>query len=349
MKKIVRSAAAATGLALAVGIGIGVGQGLVGGVGGAGPEAAIAQTPTAGAAPQTSDEQNVIRVARQVTPAVVGIAAGNQSGSGVVVRREGVIITNAHVVGRAREVEVSLANGERVSGQVLGRDPTVDIAVVKIPARQDIAVATVGDSDRLIVGQSAIAIGNPYGLERTVTTGVVSALNRSPRGIVLGGLIQTDAAINPGNSGGPLVDSRGAVIGINTVILGGAAGLGFAVPINMATDIVQQLLTTGTIHRPYFGISYEDIEPEVARYYRFPVQQGVIVVQLDPRSPAAQAGLRRLDIITRIDDEEIQRGGDFQRVLRSRRPGQTVTVTVVRLNGSTARFNVRLGETQVAG
>ncbi len=365
LRKSVRRAVGAAGLALTVGIGIGIGRELAGGgaEGGVawarqqGPAAdapgAAAVAPAGGRAPaftpQTTDEQNVIRVARQVTPTVVGIASGNASGSGVVVRREGVIITNAHVVGRAREVEVSLANGERVPGRVLGRDQNVDIAVVQIPARRAIAVATVGDSDRLTVGQSAVAIGNPLGLERSVTTGVVSAVNRSPRGIELGGLIQTDAAINPGNSGGPLVDSRGAVIGINTVIYNEAQGLGFAVPINLANDIVQQLLTEGVIRRAYFGISYDNVEPEMASYYGLPVEQGIIVLQIDPRSPAAQAGLRRGDIITRIDTDAIQRGGDFQRVLRARRPGQGVTVTVARPNGSTARLNVRLGETQVAG
>jgi serine protease Do len=361
----VRRAAGAAGLALTVGVGIGIGQGLAGGGAGrdvawARPQAreveapgaagmSAARPPAPAFVPQTTDEQNVIRVARQVTPAVVGIASGNASGSGVVVRQEGVIVTNAHVVGRSREVEVSLANGERVPGRVLGRDANVDIAVVQIPARRAIAVATVGDSDRLTVGQSAIAIGNPLGLERTVTTGVVSAVNRSPRGIELGGLIQTDAAINPGNSGGPLVDSRGAVIGINTVIYNEAQGLGFAVPINLANDIVQQLLTEGVIRRAWFGISYDNVEPEMAAYYGLPVEQGIIVLQIDPRSPAAQAGLRRGDIITRIDTDAIQRGGDFQRVLRSRRPGQTVTVTVARPGGGTARLNVRLGETEVAG
>ncbi|HEV2146233.1 MAG TPA: trypsin-like peptidase domain-containing protein [Longimicrobiaceae bacterium] len=340
--KTVRRASGVAGAALALGVGIGVGQGLVG-AGGILPAWADEVVQ------QGSDEQAVIRVARQVSPAVVGIAAGQASGSGVVIRPEGIIITNAHVVGSARRVEVSLASGELVMGQVLGRDRSIDIAVVRIPARQNIAVAQVGDSDRLIVGQSAIAIGNPYGLERTVTSGVVSAVNRSPRGLELGGLIQTDAAINPGNSGGPLVDSRGNVIGINTAILGQGTGLGFAVPINMATDIVQQLLAGGVIRRPYFGISYVDVEPEVAAFYRLPVQQGVIVVRLDPRSPAARAGIRPNDIVTRIDDDQIQRGGDFQRVLRSRRPGQTVAVTVVRPNGSTSRVNVRLDEVEVQG
>ncbi|HEX2187317.1 MAG TPA: trypsin-like peptidase domain-containing protein [Longimicrobiaceae bacterium] len=362
--KSVQRAIGAGAMALLVGVGIGVGHGLTGGgeerelawarqqapAEAAAPAAGAAQTPVR--TPQASDEQNVIRVARQVSPAVVGIASGEASGSGVIISREGTIVTNAHVVGRASRVEVSLASGERVAGRVLGRDRTVDIAVVQIPARPDVAVAAVGDSDRLTVGQSAVAIGNPFGLERTVTTGVVSAVNRSPRGIELGGLIQTDAAINPGNSGGPLVDSRGQVIGINTVIYNQAQGLGFAVPINLAAEIARQLLTEGVIRRPYFGINYEDLEPEVARYYRLPVEEGIVVRQLDRGSPAFRAGLLPLDIITRIDDTPIQRGGDFQRVLRSRRPGETVTVTVVRLTERaprTVRFNVRLGEMEIAG
>ncbi len=143
--------------------------------------------------------------------------------SGVIIRRDGVILTNAHVVRSATDVEVGLADGRRVSGRVLGRDPTVDVAVVRIQAT-NLPAAPIADSDRLEVGQTAIAIGNPIGLERTVTTGVVSAVNRSPRGIELGGLIQTDAAINPGNSGGPLLDSQGRVIGINTVIVQGTTG-----------------------------------------------------------------------------------------------------------------------------
>ncbi|HEX7239509.1 MAG TPA: trypsin-like peptidase domain-containing protein [Longimicrobiaceae bacterium] len=330
--------------ALALGLGIGAGQGLVGW---GAEEPALAWARQSGPSVQGgTDEQNVIRVARQISPAVVGITTPRSSGSGVVVRREGVIVTNAHVVGNATQVEVSLANGQRVAGRVLGRDPGNDVAVVRIPPARDLPVAPIGDSDRLLVGQAAIAIGNPLGLERTVTTGVVSAVNRSPQGIELGGLIQTDAAINPGNSGGPLMDSRGQVVGINTVIYTQATGLGFAIPINLVTDIVEQVLTTGVIRQAYFGVNYRDIEPELARYYGLPVEEGIIVAQLDPRSPAAQAGIELADIITRIDDTPITRGGDFRRELRERRPGDAVTVTVVRPNG-TRRINVRLGQINV--
>ncbi|MDP9347912.1 MAG: trypsin-like peptidase domain-containing protein [Gemmatimonadota bacterium] len=332
--------------AAALGLGIGVGQGLMTpdrptDIAAVGTSVAQQDAIARGAA-----EQTVIEVARRVTPAVVGISVpGAGSGSGVIVQREGVILTNAHVVGRAPQVEVSLASGERLVGTVLGRDPNNDVAVVRVSGR-NLAAVPVGDSDRLQVGQAAIAIGNPLGLERSVTTGVVSAVNRSPRGIELGGLIQTDAAINPGNSGGPLLDSQGRVIGINTAIYQGTTGLGFAVPINLANDVARQLLTTGVIRRAYLGINYEDIEPEVAEYYGLPVRNGIYVVAIGRGSPAHQAGLQLGDIITRMGDVEIERGGDLRRVLTLRRPGETVPLTVVR-GTRTTRLNVRLGEAPV--
>ena len=333
------------GSALLVGLGIGVGQGLTAR---RAPEPGVAYAQAAAAATAaqqgglTAEEQSVIRVARQASPAVVSVSRRGGSGSGVVVRRDGVILTNAHVVGEAGLVEIALADGRRLQGRVLGRDPTVDIAVVRVEA-SDLPVAPTGDSDRLEVGQAAIAIGNPLGLERTVTSGVISAVNRSPRGFELGGLIQTDAAINPGNSGGPLLDSRGSVIGINTAVLQGTSGLGFAVPINLANSVAEQLLTTGRLRRAYVGVYPRDIDPELAAQFGLPVREGIVVIEVEPGSPAARAGLARGDIITRIDDEAIASGGDFRRVLRARRPGATVVLTVVRESGRRT-VNVRLGE-----
>jgi S1-C subfamily serine protease len=176
-----------------------------------------------------------------------------------------------------------------------------------------------------------------------VTSGVISAVNRSPRGFELGGLIQTDAAINPGNSGGPLLDSRGSVIGINTAVLQGTSGLGFAVPINLANSVAEQLLTTGRLRRAYVGVYPRDIDPELAAQFGLPVREGIVVIEVEPGSPAARAGLARGDIITRIDDEAVTSGGDFRRVLRARRPGATVALTVVRESGRRT-VNVRLGE-----
>lgn len=309
-------------------------------------------TPVSRAAPQTGsdpnaltqDEATIIRVAREITPTVVSVSQRAGSGSGIIVNRDGVVLTNAHVVGQSRTVEVGLADGRTLTGQVAGVDPTIDVAVVRVPA-QNLPAAPLGDSDRLQVGQAAIAIGNPLGLERTVTSGVVSAVNRNPRGISLDGLIQTDAAISPGNSGGPLVDSRGRVIGINTAVLSGAgaSGLGFAVPINLANDVVRQILETGHITRAYLGVSFADVDPELARQFGLPVKQGIIVGAVEGGSPAARAGIRPQDIIVKGNDTAVESGGDLRRLLRTLKPGATVRLEVVRPNGRTT-IPVQLGQ-----
>jgi serine protease Do len=292
----------------------------------------------------TQDEATVVRVAREISPAVVSVSQSEGSGSGIIVDRNGVVLTNAHVVGQSRTVDVGLADGRTLTGQVAGVDRSIDVAVVRVPA-QNLPIAPIGDSDRLQVGQSAIAIGNPLGLERTVTSGVVSAVNRNPRGIALDGLIQTDAAISPGNSGGPLVDSRGRVIGINTAVLSGAgaSGLGFAVPINLANDVVRQILTTGHITRAYLGVSFADIEPELAREFGLPVKQGIIVGAVERGSPAAIAGLRAQDIIVRGNNTPITSGGDLRKLLRSMAPGTTIRLEVMRPGGRTT-VPVQLGQ-----
>jgi S1-C subfamily serine protease len=303
--------------------------------------------PNASQAPLTSEEQTVIRVARQVTPTVVSIIVPQHgSGSGVVIRRDGMILTNAHVVGTARSVQVGLADGRKVTGTVLGRDVGLDVAVVRIPV-SDAPVAPLGNSDQLQVGQLAIAIGNPLGLERTVTTGVISAVNRPGR--ILGGetFIQTDAAISPGNSGGPLTDSRGNLIGINSAeLLGqGVSGLGFAIPINTAMAMANQVLATGRYIRPFLGIAFNDVDENLASQFRLPVREGVIVTSVQRGSPAASGGLRPQDIITRVNDTPVAMGGDLRRVLRGMKPGDTVRLTVVRPpNGSRETLSVRLGQ-----
>jgi serine protease Do len=292
---------------------------------------------------QRSDEEMIVRVAEQVSPAVVGVSRGGGSGSGVIIRNDGVIVTNAHVVGDAANVEISLADGRTLAGRVLGRDRSVDVAVVRVNAR-GLPVAALGDSDRLRVGQIAIAIGNPLGLERTVTTGIVSAVNRDPRSVpIAGGLIQTDAAINPGNSGGPLLDSSGRVIGINTAILAGATGLGFAIPINLVNEVATQVLTTGRVRRTYLGVQFGDVTPQLARQFGLPVAEGIVLLYVDPGSPAARAGLARGDIITSFAGQKIGSGGDLRRLLRARKPGETVTAQIVRGNARRS-VSVRLGE-----
>jgi serine protease Do len=294
--------------------------------------------PTLGAG-----EETVVRVTRAVTPTVVSIQHRGGAGSGVIIRSDGVIVTNAHVVGNASVVQVGLADGSEHQGQVLGRDATIDIAVIRIQAT-NVPAAPMADSDAIQVGQAAIAIGNPLGFERTVTTGVVSGLNRA-LGAQLEDLIQTDAAINPGNSGGPLLNSAGQVIGINTAIIRPqvATGLGFAVPINLARDIAQQLIETGVIRRAFLGVNYVDMTREIAAQLRAPVQEGIIVMQVEPGTPAATAGIRRGDIITGLGDARIGSGGDLRRQIRQLRPGDVVPVTGIRA-GQRFTAQVRLGE-----
>jgi serine protease Do len=296
------------------------------------------------AASPTTDEANVISVAQRVSPAVVSIATQTGSGSGVTIRADGVILTNAHVVGNAQAVRVGLADGRLIQGEVLGRDPTIDIAIVRVQV-PDLPVASLADSDMIEVGQTAIAIGNPLGLERTVTTGVVSAVNREIPGLGLDGLIQTDAAINPGNSGGPLLDSSGRVIGINTAVLRptGVVGLGFAVPINVAAEAAEQVLTFGRVIRPFVGINPGDLTPQVAAQFRLPVQRGVIVMSVVPNSPAAQAGIQQSDIITAVNDEPVNRSGDLRRILRRLSPGDQASLTIVRPTGRVT-LNVTLAQ-----
>jgi len=305
---------------------------------------ALAQTST-----RLPDEAAIIRVARGITPAVVSVVQqGVGSGSGVIIRADGVILTNAHVVGNARTVEVGLADGRRVAGTVLARDPAVDVAVVRVNLT-GLPTAPLGNSDQLEVGQTAIAIGNPIGLDRTVTTGIISAVNRSPRGFELGGLIQTDAAINPGNSGGPLLDSQGRVVGINSAILQGTTGLGFAIPINLAQDIANQVLTTGHVVRAYLGIVPADLSPEIAERFGLPVREGVIVRGVGQGTPAARAGLQPADIITSIDGTAIPTTGELFRVLRGHKPGDVISISVVRLDAQARvvgrpTMSVRLAE-----
>jgi serine protease Do len=342
-----------TTFTLALGLAVGAGFGLTAGtVTRDAIKPAWAQEYTTlaqSAAPLGAEEANVVRIARQVSPAVVSVSQQEGgSGSGVIVRPDGVILTNAHVVGMSRTVRVGLADGRRVEGRVVGRDPSLDVAVVRVDV-PNAPVAPIGDSDRLEVGQTAIAIGNPLGLERTVTTGVISAVNRSPRRIALDGLIQTDAAISPGNSGGPLLDSRGRVIGINTAVLSapGAQGLGFAVPINLAQNAAEQILATGRVVRSFLGVEYRDVEPEMAEQFRLTVREGIVVVAVSPSTPAERAGVERGDIITRVDDTPIKQGGDLRRILRDRRPGDDVRITVVRMGGDTRTLNARLTEPPV--
>jgi len=225
--------------------------------------------------------------------------AEDNTGSGVIINLDGYIITNNHVITGATEIKVILANGEEVQGTVVGADPGTDLALIKIepPENSNLKAAVLGDSDNLEVGEWVIAVGNPLGLDQTVTVGVVSALNRSIRsqaGIPIKGLIQTDAAINPGNSGGPLLNSVGQVIGINTAIIsqsGGSDGIGLAIPINTAKTVLDQLIEKGRVERNWLGIEVQEIYPRFARRYGLPTDKGLLITAVYNNSPAQAAGL----------------------------------------------------------
>ncbi len=279
----------------------------------------------------TAAEEVIIRVYREVSPAVVNITSTalvydfffnvvpqRGSGSGFIIDEKGYIITNNHVVEDARRLEVTLASGKKVPARLIGRDPLHDLAVIKIDVPDEkLHIVRLGDSDLLRVGQMAIAIGNPFGLDRTVTSGVVSSLGRTlgdDKGRVIRGVIQTAAAINPGNSGGPLLNSRGEVIGINTAIFspsGGSVGIGFAIPVNKAKRIVPELIAKGRVSHAWLGISGLTVTPEISQVLKLPVQHGVLVVRVVRGSPAAQAGIREGRRQIRVGNTILRIGGDL--------------------------------------
>lgn len=247
------------------------------------------------------------------------------TGSGFIVSSDGVILTNAHVIDGADQVSVTLKDGRTIAGKVLGADPLTDIAVVKIEA-ENLPTVTFGESDQLQIGEWAIAIGNPLGLDNTVTTGIISATGRNSSQIGVGDkrvdFIQTDAAINPGNSGGPLLNARGEVVGINTAIIRNAQGLGFAIPINTARDIAEQLIANGKVDHPFLGIRMASLTPEVREQIKNNTnlfigedEEGVLIVEVVPNSPAAKAGLRAGDLITSINGQAIATADQVQKAV----------------------------------
>jgi serine protease Do len=322
-----------------------------------------AQAPPAASAPSgpsslTPDEQIVINVVKRVRPSVVNINTESQvetvfgvfpqqgAGSGVIVRPDGYILTNYHVVQGAQNIKVTLLGGRVLTGKVVGTDPLADLAVIKVNSSEPLPAAQLGRSGDLQVGQMAIAIGNPFALGSTVTTGVVSALNRNIKApnLIVENLIQTSAAINPGNSGGALVDSSGRVIGINTAIIQNAQGIGFAIPSDVARVEMAQLISQGRVARPWVGVVYGgEVDAATAQAYNLGVDHGVVVRQVEPGSPAAKAGIQAGDIVTAVNTDSIDNWNDFVRDIATRKIGERVMLSLVR-NHSTVRVSVELAE-----
>jgi S1-C subfamily serine protease len=334
------------------------------------------ETASAAAPTYTADEQNNIEIYRTAREATVNITSVTYqqdwffrvmpvegSGSGFIIKASGEILTNNHVVNGSRQLTVTLANKKVYKAAVLGTDPGSDLAVIKIDAGGRLPTLTLGNSDALVVGQKVLAIGNPFGLEGTLTTGVVSSLNRSlqtEEDRKLEGLIQTDAAINPGNSGGPLLDSRGAVIGINTAILGsqGNIGIGFAMPINRAKAMLDEYEQTGRISRPTLGVSVIYVSDDLAQMLDLPTSGGLLIQNVEGGSAAEEAGLRGAtrvtlvgglyrigiggDLITEVEGQKVESKDTLQRVLNRKRGGDALSLTIYR-GGRTMKVQVKLG------
>ncbi len=337
-----------------------------------------AANPTSSRPELTADEEINIAVYDRISPGVVNITstvieydfffapvAKPGTGSGAVLDGAGRILTNYHVIANARRLEVSLPDQSKYRARVVGVDPTNDIAVIQIDAAAEVLhPVPLGDSSSLRVGEKVLAIGNPFRLKNTLTTGIISSLGRTIRtenGRLVNNIIQTDAAINPGSSGGPLLNSAGEMIGINTLIVtttGGNLGIGFAVPVNTARRIANDLITHGRVLRPWFGVNGYEINKALSEALDLPVDNGILVARVERGSSADRAGIREAttaavlynervfvggDIITLLGDAVVSSVDDLRLALEERRPGQTITVTIYR-NGRKMQLDVELIE-----
>ena len=338
----------------------------------------LAMIPGGTAVALTSDEKNTIAIYQRAAKGVVnitsivverdffhGLVPREGAGSGVVIDRKGYILTNNHVIKDARRLEVTLADGSKWPGKLIGTDADNDLAVIRIkaPAKQ-LFPLPLGSSHDLQIGQKVLAIGNPFGLHTTLTTGIISSLGRSiqsQNGELMEDLVQTDAAINPGNSGGPLLNSDGEIIGVNTAIFsptGGSIGIGFAVPVDTAKRVIPDLRSKGYVPHAWLGVTFFPLIPGVARALELKVEQGAMVAEVLPGSPADRGGLRggqrmvqvgniRLpvdgDVIVAVDGEAVADSEGLVRTLRKHRPGDRIKIRVLR-NNRFRELSIRLGE-----
>ena len=271
-------------------------------------------------------------------------------GSGVIIdAQQGYIVTNNHVIEKADDIVVTLSDGRKLAATIIGRDPDADVAVIQVAAER-LSAIKVADSNTLKVGDFVVAIGNPFGLGQTVTSGIVSALGRSGLGIEkYEDFIQTDASINPGNSGGALVNLRGELVGINTAIVGpngGSVGIGFAIPFNMAQQIIEQLIEYGEVKRGRLGFTAQDLTPELAQAFGLEQSKGVVVARVEPKSAADKAGMVAGDVIVRVNGEEISRSSDVRNKIGLIRVGDAIQLEVIR-NGKLKRLTARIAAQKV--
>lgn len=264
-------------------------------------------------------------------------------GSGFVLSSDGYILTNNHVVEDANKIKVILSDGRELDGQVLGKDAKVDIALIKVATTESLPTATLGDSDALEVGEWVMAIGNPFGLDHTVTIGVVSAKGRYIGAGPYDDFIQTDASINPGNSGGPLINTRGEVVGINSAIIAQAQGIGFAIPINMVNEVLNQLKEKGRVIRGWLGVYVQKVTPELAESFGLKESQGALIGQVVEDGPAGKAGIQKGDIILKFGDREIKDMQELPRVVAATPVGKKVPVVLFR-DGKQKTITVEVGE-----
>jgi S1-C subfamily serine protease len=312
----------------------------------------------------------------QVTSSVVaedpffGERRGRSLGSGFVIDRAGHIVTNFHVIDGAEEIFVNFSSDDQLRAEVVGADPSTDLALLKVDAEQRaLTPLQLGDSDAVQVGDDVLAIGNPFGLARTATAGIVSALHReisSPSGFTIDKVIQTDAQINQGNSGGPLLDAEGRVIGVNTQIATagseGNVGIGFAVPVNTVKEVVGELLETGRVEHPYLGVTMQTIDESLAKTFRLPVEKGVLIAEVRPGSPADEAGMRGGntpvvvegqsymlggDVVTHVNGEAVDSADEVQEIVASKEPGDALDMEV-RRGDDTTTLKVTLGRRPTA-